>query len=485
MSEAQELEAGRTQYAPSRQMQGGDYRLDPALTTYVNEVGQRLAKVSDRSLPYEFQIINDSTPNAWALPGGKIAVNRGLLLELENEAELAAVLGHEIVHAAARHGAKGMERGLLLQGAVLAAGVAAGGSDYANLAVGAASLGAGLISQRYSREAELEADEYGIRYMVRAGYDPMAAVRLQEVFVRLAQDQRQDWLSGLFASHPPSQERVENNRRLVAALKVRGGMLGEERYRHMTAPLMSSKRAYEAYEEGRKALGKKRTQEALNLAEEAIRIEPREALFYGLRGDVRFEQGHYRQAEQDYDKAMQRDPAFFRHPLRRGLVREKLGDRTGAEQDLQASLKLLPTATAYYGLGRLALDGGQRRQAKDFFGKAAGSASTDGREAEKAFLRLDLQDNVGRYLAAVPVQDQSGRLAIRIRNGSKYSLRDVRVELFRRGTYRRSGAQQLFRVRGRLSAGEVVMVNTGIGPLGRGEKPADWVVRPLDAQLVE
>ena len=86
--------------------------IDPELTKYVNEVGQRLAAVSDRKLPYEFVVINNSVPNAWALPGGKIAVHRGLLIELNSEAELAAVLGHEIVHAAARHGAKGMERGI-------------------------------------------------------------------------------------------------------------------------------------------------------------------------------------------------------------------------------------------------------------------------------------------------------------------------------------------------------------------------------------
>ena len=90
----------------------------PELTTYVNEVGQKLAAVADRKLPYEFVVLNNPVPNAWALPGGKIAVNRGLLTELKNESELAAVLGHEIVHAAARHGAKAQERGTLLQAGI-------------------------------------------------------------------------------------------------------------------------------------------------------------------------------------------------------------------------------------------------------------------------------------------------------------------------------------------------------------------------------
>ena len=99
VSEAQERKIGAEQYSPSQQSQGGQFETEQALTSYVNEVGQRLAAVSERALDYEFVVLNNGVPNAWALPGGKIAVNRGLLIELDNEAELAAVLGHEIVHA--------------------------------------------------------------------------------------------------------------------------------------------------------------------------------------------------------------------------------------------------------------------------------------------------------------------------------------------------------------------------------------------------
>ena len=107
-STSHEIETGRKYYRPTQQAQGGQYKADPALNEYVKRVGHRVAKVSDRKLPYEFVVLNNSIPNAWALPGGKIAINRGLLLEMENEAELAAVLAHEVVHAAARHGAQAM-----------------------------------------------------------------------------------------------------------------------------------------------------------------------------------------------------------------------------------------------------------------------------------------------------------------------------------------------------------------------------------------
>ena len=202
VSESQELQIGAQQYSPARQSQGGDFKVLPELTAYVNSVGQKLGAVSDRQLPYEFTVLNSSVPNAWALPGGKIAINRGLLTELDNEAELAAVLGHEIVHAAARHGAKAQERGALLQVGMIAAQVGIAMSDVGatagNLMVQGAGVGAAMVTMKYGRDAELEADYYGMRYMQRAGYDPMGAVTLQEKFVKLseASGHNQNWLEG-------------------------------------------------------------------------------------------------------------------------------------------------------------------------------------------------------------------------------------------------------------------------------------------------
>ena len=140
VSQSSEIEMGTANYLPMQQSQGGEYDIDPVLTLYITGVGDRLAAVSDRQLPYEFVVLNSSVPNAWALPGGKIAINRGLLTELNSEAELAAVLGHEIVHAAARHSAKRMERSSLVQGAIVATAVVTGDSDYGNIAVGGASV---------------------------------------------------------------------------------------------------------------------------------------------------------------------------------------------------------------------------------------------------------------------------------------------------------------------------------------------------------
>jgi predicted Zn-dependent protease len=473
--EATEINIGKQQYLPSRQMQGGDYVTGPDVVEYVKGVGQRLARVSDRKLPYEFSVINDSTPNAWALPGGKIAINRGLLVELDSEAELAAVLGHEIVHAAARHGAKGMERGMLLQGAIMAAGVASSNSEYSRLAIGGAGIAAQLISQKYSRDAERESDYYGIQYMARAGYDPQAAIDLQQTFVRLSEGRDSSWLNGLFASHPPSRERVQANRETVATLPP-GGEIGRARYQQAIAPLLRDREAYAAFDQGRKALQAGNSAKALKLAQKAIDLQPREALFHSLRGDVRLQQQNYRDAVINYDRALQRHSQYFHYYLQRGLARLKLNQADQAQQDLQQSVELLPTAPALNALGQLALDDGNRSGAKQYFAAAAGSPSEAGRQANRSLIRLDLPDNPHKYLQLQLGRDNSNYLLARLRNTTDVSVTAVNFVLQFVDAQGRSRKVQL-QLPGRLGPGETREVATGIGPLAADAQVGGQVIR--------
>ncbi|MEJ1376624.1 MAG: M48 family metalloprotease [Candidatus Sedimenticola sp. (ex Thyasira tokunagai)] len=482
VSESQELAIGKKQYGPSRQMQGGDYRLDPKLTSYIQQVGQRLTAESDRKLPYEFVVINDAGPNAWALPGGKIAVNRGLLMELKNEAELAAVLGHEIVHAAARHGAKRVEKGLLLQGAVMAAGIATQDSDYTQLAVGAAAIGASLLSQRYSRDAELESDYYGMVYMVRAGYDPRAAVGLQETFVRLSKAGESNWLSGLFSSHPPSAERVAKNRETAEQLGVNGGELGERRYRRMLSSLRKAEPAYVAYRQGGEALQKKRHDQALSYAREAIAIEPAEALFHSLEGDALAGKKRNREALASYNRALARDDSFFRHYLKRGELRVKLGNRSGAKSDLEQSLSLLPTANAHHTLGRLALDENDRRSALTHFKAASTSSSATGKAAAKAFLQLDLPENPHRYIRSRLGMDKGGRLIVQLENPTSVTVERLRLQVGRMDAKGRLQRPVQYRVDRRLAPKDVIALRTRVGLQDRAELK-QWGVQVIRAEV--
>jgi predicted Zn-dependent protease len=426
VSEKQEIKIGRQQYLQSQQSAGGKFILDSALTAYVNEVGQKLVKVSDRpNLPFEFVIINDSVPNAWALPGGKLAINRGLLTELKSEAELAAVLSHEIVHAAARHGAKSIEQGTLLAAGAVIVSVLASDQKHADIIDYATQGGAALISLRFSREHELEADHYGIDYMVRAGYDPKAAVELQETFVRLSGSKSANWLTGMFATHPPSQERVEANRKHAAGFPA-NLYRGEDVYRQKLAFLMQSKPAYAAHDEGRKLL-EKHPARALAKADQAIGLEPREAMFYALRGDALKNLGRMAEAEQEYGEAIKRNGEYYAFYLDRGLVRQRLGNNAGAQADLERSNALLPTAAAHYVLGNLAQGAGSPDKAMEHYKLAAGSDSDIGKRAAADLVRLDLPRNPGNYVEVEPVADGKGNLGLRVSNSSPVALRNVRV----------------------------------------------------------
>lgn len=437
VSEQEELAIGRKNYLPGQQQSGGQYRLDPALAAYVQGVGQKLARVSDRPhLPYEFVVLNESVPNAWAMPGGKIALNRGLLTELRSEAELAAVMAHEIVHAAGRHSARGMETNLLigLGAAVLSASMS--DSKNARLIDTVAGLGAGIIGVKYGRDLELEADHYGMIYMQRAGYDPQAAVSLQETFVRLSGSKQPNWLAGLFASHPPSQERVDANRAFAATMPG-SYVVGAGEYQAKIASLLRSRPAYKNFDEGEKALAKNEAEKAIELANAAIRIEPREALFYGLRGDAQAKLGRHVEAEADFNEAIKRNPDFYEFFLGRGKERRRRGDVEAALADFTRANSLLPTAQAHLALGQIRLDRREQKLAIAHFEAASEAGSEDGKRAGQALARLTLPGNPGRFLGA-EIERRGEQLFLVVRNQSAVRAIGVMAEVQHstRGTQR-------------------------------------------------
>ena len=486
VSTAREIQIGEQNYLPMRQAQGGEYDIDPELSAYVQKVGMslveasRTALVTERTLPYEFVVLNNSVPNAWALPGGKIAVNRGLLTELNSEAELAAVLGHEIVHAAARHTAQRIERSQALQAVLIGTAIATSDSGYGDLAVGGASVAAQLLNQTYGRGDELESDLYGMRFMSLAGYDPQGAVTLQETFVRLSEGRKPDWLSGLFASHPPSRERVEANRRTAAELPP-GGELGVERYRQVMARTMAVKPAYELYDEGREALGKEQPDVALKKAEEAIALFPDEANFHALRGDALIKQKKYDAAISSFDNAIRRRDDFFYYYLQRGRLYEEVGKDAAAISDLERSIELLPTAPAHYSLGNLSAKKGDTAAAIEHYRTVASGSGEMAEKAQAELVKLDLENNPNAYVLNRCDPNSSGELVVTLKNATTLAIRDIRfaVEFTDSvGRPRRVDRE----VRGPLSAGQVLSVNTGLAPYSAG---AGCPVRVVAARLAE
>lgn len=177
----------------------------------VRRVGQRIARVAPLpNAEWEFVLFDDDSPNAFALPGGKVGVYTGILPITKNEAGLATVIGHEVAHAVARHGAERMSQSMAVQlgGTVLSAALGADGGVTRDLALQAYGLGAQVgVMLPYSRTHELEADQLGILYMARAGYDPREAIEFWKRFA--AYNARQSGRPPEFLStHPVDARRI-------------------------------------------------------------------------------------------------------------------------------------------------------------------------------------------------------------------------------------------------------------------------------------
>lgn len=211
LSDEQELQMGVSAFKDIRSQQ--KVSDDKIKTEAINRVGYRIAEaVGDdvKNAEWEFVLFEDDSPNAFALPGGKVGVNTGLFDVAESDDELAVVMGHEIAHVTASHGAERYSRNMLAALGGVAVGVAVSGEDSStrNLALAAYGLGASVgVMLPYSRLNESEADEIGLIYAARAGYDPRAAVRFWTRMKDAAEKSGKtpEWLS----THPSDDTRIE------------------------------------------------------------------------------------------------------------------------------------------------------------------------------------------------------------------------------------------------------------------------------------
>jgi hypothetical protein len=184
---------------------------DPTLHNYINKIGQRLVNAMDgkQPFPFTFKVVNDPAINAFALPGGPMYVNTGLIAAADSEAQIAGVLGHEMGHVALRHGTNQASKANLIQlPAMIAAGIFDKGGITGTLTQLGIGLGANSALMKFSRTAENDADLFGARLVHRAGYNP---VELARFFEKLqSENGRNSKMSEFFASHPNPGNRTNN-----------------------------------------------------------------------------------------------------------------------------------------------------------------------------------------------------------------------------------------------------------------------------------
>jgi predicted Zn-dependent protease len=382
VSEEQELALGRQAYPSLIWQDGGPYQ-DPQLHRYLSGIVRRLHAASHRpNLPVDFTIENSSVPNAWAIPG-HTAINRALLVALENEAQFAFVMGHEMGHVTSRHSAQRQTYGTLAGLGALMAQVAVEtqrdprARQTGEVLVGLGMIGTSLVLLKYDRGQETQADHLGVLYMARAGYDPREAVAAHQSLQRAVQGflaargekpGKGSFLDGLLSTHPRGEVRIQDvaqvAKELPSDLKMEGDGKFRDRWLAQTAGIHQAHQAYLAFDQAQTAYLKDDLLGAERHLTAALRRDDRQPPFDALRGAIQLRQDRVEDALGSFQRALSLDPGF--QPAIHGLgavlfVRQ---DYRGAIPSLHRSLEIFPDfVPSHYLLGLAYSRLGQHRQA--------------------------------------------------------------------------------------------------------------------------
>lgn len=388
LGEEQELALGAQLYPAFIQDSLGPIEDEP-LSRLVENVGGQVAAVSHRPrLPYQFTAVNDPAVNAFALPGGKICITRGLLVRLESEDGLAAVLGHEVGHVTARHAVAAYNRQVLatLFLATSAAVLEAKDVKGRELIWVGGLLGTQMLLARYSRDQERQSDSLGLHYAVAAGFSPLGMVETQQILLALGKE-KPSVVERLFASHPHSAERLATAQRLVAQLpaEVQNRPVRKERLLQATASLRQVQPAWEEAAEGRALLVQDQTAKALTRLARARDLAPKEGVIRTLLALALWENNRKSEAREEAFLGAQLAPRVFLSRLTAGMMSVE-ADAAASLGELGAAEEILPgTAPVPFFQGQAYEKLGQRQKAV---------------EAYREVLRRDPEGKLGQAAAA-------------------------------------------------------------------------------------
>jgi predicted Zn-dependent protease len=326
---------------------------DPELQAYVDKVGRSLVPkwVDPQQTRFTFTLVSDPTLNAFALPDGTVVIHSGLVAVLENEAQLATVLGHEITHVTHHHGYRGYKDQQSKQKWMglgsLVAGVVVGTQTNSSLAGLVTGTGSQLALQAavngHGRKQEDEADEVGLYYMVEAGYDYMEAPEVWHVFSKYVKDQNSvnNWF---FSDHSTHEARIKNLTRAInadyrAQVPRKNLRTGEAEYQHAVARL-ASQNAMANY-------GNKEYAQAARGLASAVARNPQDAVSQYNLGRVLWAQGGVQNAQpalEAFVAAVQADPTMAEPWRDIGVVFYELRDVNRAAKAFDKYLELKPDA---------------------------------------------------------------------------------------------------------------------------------------------
>ncbi|ACK54962.1 M48 family metalloprotease [Thauera aminoaromatica] len=374
MSEAQEKQTD-AQVAPHQFSQDLGAIQDEAVNRYVAGIGQRMGTLTHRpQMPYSYRVLNANYVNAYTFPGGAMGVTRGILADLDDEAQLAALLGHELGHVNARHAAQRQGQNLVAQAALAGLNVAAQSSDWGGLMSMGGQIGASALLAGYSREHEREADALGQEYLVKAGYPATGMVRLHQLLVA-EEKSAPSLLQTMFSTHPMSSERMQAAQAAADARYRISNSLDARRERFMdsTASLRRIRPTIDACKNGETAMAARQypkaqaefqtalartprdyasnlrmaqclqaqgqTAKAVDYADNAREIYPQEAQAYKLAGVLALQQRDAGRAYQNLDRFDRLLPGDAGITFLKGISLEGMGNRQAAAQHYAAYLR--------------------------------------------------------------------------------------------------------------------------------------------------
>ncbi len=350
LPENKEIEIGKAYVPYSIEEFDGLYP-DRQLQEYIRSVGLSLAKHTERKLPYEFYMVNSSQINAFALPGGPVMITRGLLLKLNSESELASVLGHELGHINARHHARFLEKQFGLSLLLNIGALLVGDKPYGQALLQFGQVGAGLLSLKFSRDQEREADQLGIVYTYRSGYDPTAIIRVFEMFKAMERGGRlPEWLS----THPLPETRIAEAKREIERLRPQGAFVRDtEDFQRIRERLVKTQPSFEEFEKGKKALASRNPELALYHLQRAIDLYPENYTARAYMAYLLASERRLSEAERHSRIALQTMPEVFLTNYVHGYVKFLQREHGESIKYLQRAIQLIPDhASTHYYLGR-------------------------------------------------------------------------------------------------------------------------------------
>ena len=375
MSEAQERSID-AQVAPHQFSQDLGEAQDAQSNAYVERVGADLARRSHRpDMPYSYRVLNANYVNAYTFPGGAMGVTRGIMTEMQSEAELAALLGHELGHVNARHAAQRQGQSMLAQAAMVGLGVATSDSQWSGLVGLASQVGASALLSSYSRDNEREADALGQQYMASAGYPASGMTSLHQLLLA-EQKSQPSMLQTMFSTHPMPAERVENARRLAATqyAGTASRPVQRERFMDNTARLRALRPTIEACQKGEAEGAQKRYDAAEGHFKTALKGAPRDYAANVLMARCLVAQQRPADARRYAEVASAIYPQEAQATKLAGIARLGLRDYAGAFEQFSAFDKRLPGDPGITFLKGVSLEGGGlRREAAAHYARYAES----------------------------------------------------------------------------------------------------------------